>query len=184
MVRARHAPARRSSLRETLMLSRGLLESDHLPAVLAHELGHLASPDGRSPPPSIVSSLAKATNSTASRWTCTWRGTAIPIPRTSLLPGDSLIRDFFHIARFTIRLLAFASGGLGLRLTRPVMGCLLAQAGVRRRRLRRQARPSRGARRLPRNTRTPARPSHPLHLAHRAHPPARRAAHRQAQGSY
>lgn len=31
----------------TLMLSRGLLESDHLPPVLAHELGHLATPDGR-----------------------------------------------------------------------------------------------------------------------------------------
>lgn len=31
----------------TLMLSRGLLESDHLPAVLAHELGHLTTPDGR-----------------------------------------------------------------------------------------------------------------------------------------
>jgi hypothetical protein len=31
----------------TLMLSRGLLESDHLPAVIAHELGHLATPDGR-----------------------------------------------------------------------------------------------------------------------------------------
>src|ERR1700677_4053071 len=30
----------------TLMLSRGLLESDHLPAVIAHELGHLASTDG------------------------------------------------------------------------------------------------------------------------------------------
>jgi Zn-dependent protease with chaperone function len=32
---------------ETLMLSRGLVESDHLPAVLAHELGHLATPDGK-----------------------------------------------------------------------------------------------------------------------------------------
>ena len=30
-----------------LMLSRGLLETEHLPAVLAHELGHLATPDGR-----------------------------------------------------------------------------------------------------------------------------------------
>ena len=29
------------------MVSRGLLETDHLPAVLAHELGHLASPDAR-----------------------------------------------------------------------------------------------------------------------------------------
>jgi Zn-dependent protease with chaperone function len=31
----------------TLMLSRGLLETDHVPAVLAHELGHLGTPDGR-----------------------------------------------------------------------------------------------------------------------------------------
>jgi Zn-dependent protease with chaperone function len=32
---------------DALMLSRGLLDSPHLPAVLAHELGHLGSPDGR-----------------------------------------------------------------------------------------------------------------------------------------
>jgi Zn-dependent protease with chaperone function len=32
---------------DTLMLSRGLLASEHLTAVLAHELGHLASGDGR-----------------------------------------------------------------------------------------------------------------------------------------
>lgn len=32
---------------DTLMLSRALLETDHLPAVLAHELGHLGSPDAR-----------------------------------------------------------------------------------------------------------------------------------------
>jgi Zn-dependent protease with chaperone function len=32
---------------DALMLSRGLLESPHLPAVLAHELGHLGTPDGR-----------------------------------------------------------------------------------------------------------------------------------------
>jgi Zn-dependent protease with chaperone function len=32
---------------DTLMLSRGLLDGPHLPAVLAHELGHLGSPDGR-----------------------------------------------------------------------------------------------------------------------------------------
>jgi Zn-dependent protease with chaperone function len=31
----------------TLMLSRGLLESEYVPAVLAHELGHIASSDGR-----------------------------------------------------------------------------------------------------------------------------------------
>jgi Zn-dependent protease with chaperone function len=34
-------------LGDALMLSRGVLESPHLPAVLAHELGHLATPDGR-----------------------------------------------------------------------------------------------------------------------------------------
>ena len=32
---------------DTLMLSRGLLENEYLPAVLAHELGHLASSDGK-----------------------------------------------------------------------------------------------------------------------------------------
>ncbi len=32
---------------DTLMLSRGLFESPHLSAVLAHELGHLGTPDGR-----------------------------------------------------------------------------------------------------------------------------------------
>jgi Zn-dependent protease with chaperone function len=32
---------------DTLMLSRGLLESAHLPAVIAHELGHLNSSDAR-----------------------------------------------------------------------------------------------------------------------------------------
>jgi Zn-dependent protease with chaperone function len=34
-------------LGDTLMLSRGLIDSPHLPAVLAHELGHLGTPDGR-----------------------------------------------------------------------------------------------------------------------------------------
>jgi Zn-dependent protease with chaperone function len=32
---------------DTLMLARGLLESPHLPAVLAHEIGHIATSDGR-----------------------------------------------------------------------------------------------------------------------------------------
>src|SRR5580704_9020435 len=32
---------------DTLMLSRGLLENEQLPAVLAHELGHLATSDGK-----------------------------------------------------------------------------------------------------------------------------------------
>ena len=32
---------------DTLMLSRGLLESEFLPAVLAHELGHLNTSDGK-----------------------------------------------------------------------------------------------------------------------------------------
>ena len=47
MVRARRARTHAAVIGDTLMLSRGLLDSPHLPAVLAHELGHLGSPDGR-----------------------------------------------------------------------------------------------------------------------------------------
>jgi hypothetical protein len=43
MVRHRHTATDAAVCGETLMLSRGLLESEQLPAVIAHELGHLAS---------------------------------------------------------------------------------------------------------------------------------------------
>lgn len=62
--------------RETLMLSSGLLETGYLPAVLAHQLGHLASPDGR---------LAAAAN-----WLGLWTPdteppATLPLPRITRL---------------------------------------------------------------------------------------------------
>jgi Zn-dependent protease with chaperone function len=107
---------------ETLMLSRGLLESDHLPAVLAHELGHLASTDGRisaalnrlvlAKPPQTPTELLR--NYLASR---SEHDPYLPVTLT-----DELTRTFFQFARFAFWLLLFARGGIGLRLTRPIWG--------------------------------------------------------------
>ncbi|MFZ2114424.1 MAG: M48 family metalloprotease [Solirubrobacteraceae bacterium] len=107
---------------ETLMLSRGLMESNHLPAVIAHELGHLASPDGRVAAALNRLVLVKAANLNSEPLDMYLEQHSYPQPEYQPLPGDSLIRDFFQLARFTIHLLAFACGGLGLRLTRPVWG--------------------------------------------------------------
>ncbi len=104
---------------DALMLSRGLLESPHLAAVLAHELGHLGSPDGR---------LTAALN----RFVIhpgiydrdpeeSYRREHVPLE-----VGDD---SFFFIAiavfltlLFTKKLIAFLRGGLGLRLLRPMWG--------------------------------------------------------------
>ncbi|HEV7938653.1 MAG TPA: M48 family metalloprotease [Solirubrobacteraceae bacterium] len=103
---------------KTLML----LESDHLPAVVAHELGHLASPDGRIAAALNRLVIAKATKLNSEPLDMYLERHSYPGPTYQSLPGDRLIRDFFQLARFTIRLLSFARGGLGLRLTRPVWG--------------------------------------------------------------
>lgn len=108
---------------ETLMLSRGLLESDHLPAVLAHELGHLATPDGR---------LAAAINRLVllsprpSRGERTdhgpeddrpWSGLAIRDERISLTILG--VRLLTWTVKKTLR---FLNGGFGLWLTGPLWG--------------------------------------------------------------
>jgi Zn-dependent protease with chaperone function len=95
----------------TLMLSRGLLESEYLPAVLAHELGHLDTSDGK---------LTAALN----------RLVINPLPRTRekqpkqrdvivvggerFLLGITLFGAFLWTGRLLVR---FAQGGLGLRIT-------------------------------------------------------------------
>jgi Zn-dependent protease with chaperone function len=65
---------------DALMLSRGLLDSPHLPAVLAHELGHLGSPDGRITaalnrlvihPRSTTANPASASAASPRRWSST-----------------------------------------------------------------------------------------------------------------
>jgi Zn-dependent protease with chaperone function len=106
----------------TLMLTRGLLESSHLPAVIAHELGHLATPDGRLTaalnrlvlvkPPQTATELLLAHLAQKSQ---------NHPPRPALL-GDETIRTLYQAARIGLWALLFARGGLGLRLTRPVWG--------------------------------------------------------------
>ncbi len=101
---------------DTLMLSRGLLESEYLPAVLAHELGHLATSDGK---------LTAAIN----------RLIINPLPKTRerrqreqnlvVVGGDRLLWTITGISTLLWllrRVFRFAQGGLGLRITRPFWG--------------------------------------------------------------
>jgi Zn-dependent protease with chaperone function len=100
----------------TLMLSRGLLESEYLPAVLAHELGHLDSSDGK---------LTAAIN----------RLIINPLPKTRekqprqdslvVAGGDRLLLTVtaFGATLWVLRLMIrFAQGGLGLRIMAPGWG--------------------------------------------------------------
>jgi Zn-dependent protease with chaperone function len=100
---------------DALMLSRGLLETDHVPAVLAHELGHLATPDGKltaalnrlviHPPPTTPEEDQQDQQQTSG-------ATVIASDRVILTILG--IRALLWIVRNTIRL---AKGGLGLWLT-------------------------------------------------------------------
>ena len=111
---------------ETLMLSRGLLESEHLTAVIAHELGHLATPDGRitaalnrlviAKPQHTATELLLAQHEHREH-SREHSGSERPSRF-----GDETIHTFLQVARFTLWLLLFARGGLGLRLTRPIWG--------------------------------------------------------------
>jgi Zn-dependent protease with chaperone function len=100
----------------TLMLSRGVLESGYLPAVLAHELGHLGSSDGK---------LTAALN----------RLVLHPPPRVRepdpnqrevvLLGSDRVTLSltlFGCIVWGARKTVAFAKGGFGLKLTAPFWG--------------------------------------------------------------
>jgi Zn-dependent protease with chaperone function len=99
----------------TLMLSRGMLDNEHLPAVLAHELGHLATPDGR---------LTAAINRLVIRPPLLradghYEGTRIDFYDPRIMLPLFGIRTIAWAAK---KALAFANGGFGLRLTRPIWG--------------------------------------------------------------
>jgi Zn-dependent protease with chaperone function len=103
----------------TLMLSRGLLETDHVPAVLAHELGHLATPDGKLTaalnrlvirPPAVTPETDRQDQQQQNSG-----ATVIASDRVILTILG--IRAVLWIIRNTIRL---AKGGLGLWLTGPI----------------------------------------------------------------
>jgi Zn-dependent protease with chaperone function len=101
----------------TLMLSRGLLESDYLPAVLAHELGHLATSDGRltaalnrlviHPPPRATAERQRPQQSFNVRG------------NDRLLLAITVVGAAIWLLRKTM---TFAKGGFGLRLTAPFWG--------------------------------------------------------------
>ena len=108
---------------ETLMLSRGLLESDHLPAVLAHELGHLATPDGRltaainrlvlfAPRPFRQPQAGNAQKDTAPQVQATFLNERILLTILG-------IRLLVWLVKKTLKLV---NGGLGLRLVGPLFG--------------------------------------------------------------
>jgi hypothetical protein len=159
---------------ETLMLSRGMLENEYLPAVLAHEFGHLATSDGK---------LTAAIH----------RLIIKPPPQTQAkegTPGEPRGPRRKQRAAYGHPVRRPAVGGTVDHPFRPrwpraaahraVLGVLLARTRVRRRPARREPRPGRGARGLPGGPRAPPRPPRPVHLADRTHPPTVRATHRPA----
>jgi Zn-dependent protease with chaperone function len=108
---------------ETLMLSRGLLESEHLPAVLAHELGHLATPDGRLT--AAIHRLVLLPPRPPSREQADYEQAGarpqveLAIHNQRILLTILGIRLFTWIVKKTLK---FANGGFGLWLTGPLLG--------------------------------------------------------------
>jgi Zn-dependent protease with chaperone function len=99
-----------------IMLSRGLIESEYLPAVLAHELGHLATSDGKLTaalnrlvihPPPLVEEREEL------------HGRGWVVPEDHFTVGLFGIQALWRLIRFAVR---FAKGGLGLRLLGPLWG--------------------------------------------------------------
>jgi Zn-dependent protease with chaperone function len=100
----------------TLALSRGVFESAYLPAVLAHELGHLNTSDGRltaaltriviHPPPRSAEREPRET-----------RIEVVTNDRVAL--GITFFGALLWLARKAVR---FAKGGFGLRLLAPFWG--------------------------------------------------------------
>jgi Zn-dependent protease with chaperone function len=114
---------------DALMVSRGLLETDYVAAVLAHELGHLASPDAR-----LTTALNRLIMFSTPFRAGAAAGRARPqmlVPRLQYTPREAtdvfdlepdLTQALFGFLRFLFIVSLFAKGGLGLWLTGPVWG--------------------------------------------------------------
>ncbi len=101
----------------TLMLSRGLLESEYLPAVLAHELGHLATSDGKLTAAInrlIINPFPKAREKQRRE-----RSPMMIVPDSKLLLTITLFGSGLWAVRWVVR---FARGGFGLMLLVPFWG--------------------------------------------------------------
>jgi Zn-dependent protease with chaperone function len=102
---------------DALMLSSGLLENEYLPAVLAHELGHLAGSDGKLTAAInrlIINPFPKTREKNRER-----RGNLVILGGERLLLTITLFGAALWVARFVGR---FARGGLGLRFLAPAWG--------------------------------------------------------------
>jgi Zn-dependent protease with chaperone function len=116
----------------TLMLSRGLLETDHVPAVLAHELGHLGTPDGRLTAAInrlVIFSLPFGTRTgddgeqDQSRQHQRPRFHYTPREPTNALDLEpALMQTLYGFLRFLFITSLIAKGGFGLWLTGPIWG--------------------------------------------------------------
>ncbi len=105
---------------DALMISRGLIETDHLAPVLAHELGHLATHDARltaalnrliiNPPPRPPAPEPGETHND-------------PMPPVPLTERALLTITLIGLFAWTMRrIFRFAKGGTGLRVTAPLWG--------------------------------------------------------------
>lgn len=115
---------------DTLMLSRTLLETDHLPAVLAHELGHLGSPDGR-----LTAAINRLVFFSLPFGKATAARANVPAGRRYedsdadqpvRWSPDPVIHETldltWRICRVLFKATLFAKGGLGLWITSPLWG--------------------------------------------------------------
>jgi Zn-dependent protease with chaperone function len=100
----------------TLMLSRGLLEGEHVAAVLAHELGHLATSDGKITaainrlvihPPPIAEREPRP------------RGDTVLVASDRTMLTITFLGGLLWLARKTV---AFAKGGFALKILAPAWG--------------------------------------------------------------
>ena len=136
-------PSRTLRCAGTPCLSRGRLESDHLPAVLAHELGHLASTDGRLT--AALNRLVIHPPPTTRRTRAGQAQRADPLRRPSAVDGHDPGRAAVGFAQ---------DGRVRQRRSRAaddraVLGFALARTRVHRRPVRGRSRPGRGSRGLP-----------------------------------
>lgn len=100
---------------DTLLLSRGLLESEFLPAVIAHELAHLNSSDGK-----LTAAINRLIINPPPRTRDTQARSEVRLVGTDpLLLGISIAGAIAWLIRKTI---SFAKGGLALRVLAPFWG--------------------------------------------------------------
>jgi Zn-dependent protease with chaperone function len=108
-----------------LMLSRGLLESEALPAVLAHELGHLATPDWRLTAALnrlVVFSSPLGPTAEEQRERPRERRRVEEPEREARDDAELLWRGMLLVLRVLAKIAVFAKGGFGLRVTGPILG--------------------------------------------------------------